>query len=227
MVASACHWFGVAMITAVDVLVVEDAAQVLNEAGLERRDILQPGVVDALVGEIGVDVAQRLDLDVGDACEAALQGVALAADADAGDHDLVVGANDAARHRRRRADPSRREKVVARDKGRGGNPAHPRRKRPPGHRILVFWITGHGHLLQRQQSYPRRTTSLRHSTCLACPAVRKLGQIARSSGTSTTGSRACPDRSLRLFARHTVHVIVPVRRHARTVVSRAFRPGGW
>ena len=89
----------------VDVLVVEHAAQVLHEARLERGNVLQPRVVDALGREVGVDVAERLDLDVLQLREAALQGVALTADADAGDHHLAVGAEHAAAHVRRRLGP--------------------------------------------------------------------------------------------------------------------------
>ena len=44
--------------------------------------------------QVGVDVAQRLDLDVRQPREAALQRVALPADADAGEHDAIVGAED-------------------------------------------------------------------------------------------------------------------------------------
>ncbi len=46
--------------------------------------------------EVLVDVAKRLDLDILQLREAALQGVALAADAYLADHDPVVGAKDAA-----------------------------------------------------------------------------------------------------------------------------------
>ena len=53
-------------------------------------------VVDALRREVRVDVAERLDLDVRQLREAALERVALAADADAGDDDAIVGAEDAA-----------------------------------------------------------------------------------------------------------------------------------
>ena len=48
----------------IDVLVVEGASKVLHEPGLERGDILQALVVDARRREVGVDVAERLDLDV-------------------------------------------------------------------------------------------------------------------------------------------------------------------
>ena len=61
---------------------------------------------------------------------------------------LSLAPMHAARHRRRRAHRGRREEVVSGDEGRRGDPAHPGRKRAPGHCVLVFWITGHGHLLQ-------------------------------------------------------------------------------
>ena len=48
----------------VDVLVVEHAAHVLDEVRLEGRDAGELLVVDARRLEVGVDVAQRLDLDV-------------------------------------------------------------------------------------------------------------------------------------------------------------------
>ena len=67
----------------VDVLVVEDTSEVLHEVRLERGDVAQARVVDPLGREIRVDVTQRLDLDVGEPRKAALERVALAADADA------------------------------------------------------------------------------------------------------------------------------------------------
>ena len=79
----------------VDVLVVEDAAQVLHELRLERRHVREPRVVDALGREVRVDVAERLDLDVGEAREPALERVALPANADVGDDHAIVGAEDA------------------------------------------------------------------------------------------------------------------------------------
>ena len=80
----------------VDVLVVEDAAQILREARLERRDVLQPVVVDPLGRKVGVDIAERLDLDVRQTRKAPLERVALPADADAGDDHAIVGAEDPA-----------------------------------------------------------------------------------------------------------------------------------
>ena len=77
----------------VDVLVVEDAPKVLRELRLERRHVLQPRIVDALGGEVPVDVAQHLVLHVLQTGEAALERVALPADSDAGDHDAIVGAD--------------------------------------------------------------------------------------------------------------------------------------
>ena len=72
---------------AVDVLVVEDAAEVLDEPRLEGRHLLQPLVVDSLRRQVGVDVAQGFDLDAGQPREAALQRIALAANPDAGEDD--------------------------------------------------------------------------------------------------------------------------------------------
>ena len=65
--------------------------------GLNVGDVLQPFVVDSRRRQVRVDVAEGLDLDVLQLGEAALQGVALAADAYLADHDLVVGAEDRAR----------------------------------------------------------------------------------------------------------------------------------
>src|SRR5262249_52042756 len=80
----------------VDVLVVEHATQVLHVTGLEGGDVGKLGIVGAAGEQVRVDVAQRLDLDVGQRREPALERVALAADADAGQHHAVVGAQDAA-----------------------------------------------------------------------------------------------------------------------------------
>ena len=71
--------------------------------GLEGRDVLQALVVDPRRREVRVDVAERLDLDVLELREAALQGVALTADADLADHDAIVGAEDRGRAGRGRA----------------------------------------------------------------------------------------------------------------------------
>ena len=79
----------------VDVLVVEHAAHVLDEVRLEGRDAGELLVVDARRLEVGVDVAQRLDLDVLQGREAALERVALAANADVGHDDAIVRAANA------------------------------------------------------------------------------------------------------------------------------------
>ena len=84
---------------AVDVLVLEHAAHVLHEVRLEGGDVLQARIVDALGGEVAVDVAEGLDLDVLQLREPALERVALAADADAREHHLVVRAEDPALRR--------------------------------------------------------------------------------------------------------------------------------
>ena len=41
--------------------VAHHATQILNELRLERRDVLQPRVVDSLRGKVFVDVAERLE----------------------------------------------------------------------------------------------------------------------------------------------------------------------
>ena len=77
---------------AVDVLVIEHAAEILLESRTEGRDICERLVVDPLGREVGVDVAEGLDLDVLQLCEPALQRVALSSDPDAGQHHAIVGA---------------------------------------------------------------------------------------------------------------------------------------
>ena len=72
-----------------------------TKPGLNVGDVGQRRVVDALGLEIRVDVAERLDLDVLQLCEAALEGVALAANADAGEDDAIVGAEHACAGQRR------------------------------------------------------------------------------------------------------------------------------
>src|SRR5205814_7609274 len=74
----------------VHVLVVQDAAEVLDGAGPEGGHVGQARVVHAAGEEVGVDVAQGLDLDTLQGGEAALERVALAADADAGQDHAVV-----------------------------------------------------------------------------------------------------------------------------------------
>ena len=80
----------------VDVLVVEDAAKILNEVGLKVGTSDRRVVVDALSREVSVDVAKGLDLDVRELREPPFERVALAADADAREHDAVARAEDAA-----------------------------------------------------------------------------------------------------------------------------------
>ena len=127
----------------VDVLVVEHAPQVLDETGLEGRHGLEDvGVVDAGVGEVGVDVAERLDLDVLELREAALQRVALAADADIRDDDLVVRAEDAALGAR-----GRRVEELAADGDARCRRAESRREIPPRDAVVVVPVVGHDVLL--------------------------------------------------------------------------------
>ena len=102
MVASACQWLGVATITPSMSLSSRTRRRSCSVPGLKVGDVGQAAIVHAAREEVRVDVAQRLDLDVLEAGEAALQRVALAADADAGQHHAVVGAQHAAaRHRSR------------------------------------------------------------------------------------------------------------------------------
>ncbi len=75
----------------VDVLVVEDPPEILDEAGLERGHVCQLLVVDPRGGQVRVDVAESLDLHVRKSSEPALQRIALAADADAGQDHAIVG----------------------------------------------------------------------------------------------------------------------------------------
>src|SRR5690606_29478007 len=122
---------------AVDVLVLEHLPVVLLEAGPERGDVLQALVVDALGGEVRVDVTEGLDLDVLQPREAALERVALAADADAGKDQPVVGPLDA----RRSARGGRHE--AAADGEAGGGQAELRRERTPGDAVLRVMIASH------------------------------------------------------------------------------------
>jgi hypothetical protein len=89
----------------VDVLVVEDPAQILGVARLEGGNVVQAAVVDPLRREVRVDVAERLDLDVLEPGEPAFERVALTADADAGGDDAIVGADDASTEQRRGLKP--------------------------------------------------------------------------------------------------------------------------
>ena len=120
----------------IDVLVVERAAQVLHEPGLERRHVLQPLVVDARRCQVGVRIAQRLDVDVVEPREAALQRVALAANADAREHDAVVGADNSVADLRRRA--KARAQPVATDHRSGRGHAKPGIEVAPSQAGLIF-----------------------------------------------------------------------------------------
>src|SRR5438477_10106370 len=77
----------------VDILVVEHPPEILRVTRFERDDVAQTRVVRPLWREVRIDVAERLDLDVLEPREAALQRVALPADADAGRDDAIVGAD--------------------------------------------------------------------------------------------------------------------------------------
>jgi hypothetical protein len=87
----------------VDVLVVQHAPEILHEARLERRHVRQPLVVDPRGREVRIDVAERLDFHVCKPGEAALERIALAANADAGEDHAVVGPDDTPAHDRRSA----------------------------------------------------------------------------------------------------------------------------
>ena len=127
----------------VDLLVFEDAAHVLDESGLVVGDAGQARVVDALRGQVRVDVAERLHRDVRQLREAALDRVALTADADAGHDDAIVCAEDA--HLRGRAQ-ARPEKLAANRHPCGGR-AQPRREVPPRDAVLFMPVVGHVDLL--------------------------------------------------------------------------------
>ncbi len=106
-------------------------------------DVRQARVVDAFRREVGVDVAQRLDGDVRQLRKPALDGVALAADADAGDDDAIVGAENAPLRRRAEARP---EELAAYRQA-GGRRAEPRCKVTPRDAVLVLPVVGHVDLL--------------------------------------------------------------------------------
>ena len=127
----------------VDLFVFEDAAHVLDESGLVVGDAGQARVVDALGGQVRVDVAERLHRDVRQLREAALDRVALTADADAGHDDAIVCAEDA--HLRGRAQ-ARPEKLAANRHPCGGR-AQPRREIPPRDAVLFMPVVGHVDLL--------------------------------------------------------------------------------
>ena len=109
----------------VDVPVVEHPAQVLDEAGPEGVNLLQSRVVDPLGREVRVDIAERLDLDVFQSGEPALERVALSADPDAGGDHAIVRAENAAADVGRRLG-ARTEKLAA------GGDTHRRRPDPGG-----------------------------------------------------------------------------------------------
>ena len=137
--------------TASIVLVFEDAAHVLDESGLVVGDAGQARVVDALRGQVRVDVAERLHRDVRQLREAALDRVALTADADAGHDDAIVCAEDA--HLRGRAQ-ARPEKLTANRHSSGGR-AQPRREVPPRDAVLFMPVVGHVDLLLTYASLPK------------------------------------------------------------------------
>jgi len=125
----------------VDILVVEDTVEILDEPGLVARHVLQRGIVDALGSEIGVDVAEGLDLDLVQLCETALHAVSLAANANAGDNDAVVRAEDATAHRRRCLQAAA-EQVTA-DRDAGCRSTEPRREVAPGDAAVFLVIARH------------------------------------------------------------------------------------
>ena len=119
----------------VHVLVVEHAPQVLHRARLECGDVGELGVVHAAREQVGVDVAQGLDLDVLEGGEAALERVALSADADVGQHHAVVGAQHAP------AESGRGLRVRAR-RGRAAQGHARHRLRGPGHELAPCDLVG-------------------------------------------------------------------------------------
>ncbi len=126
----------------VDVLVVHHAAQILHEPGPEGGHVLETLVVDPLRGQIGVDVAQRFDFDVGQPREAALERIALAADADARRDHAVVGAEDAAADVRRRL---RAREQLAANGDAGGRRADTDREFAPRDAVRAAVLVSHGH----------------------------------------------------------------------------------
>ena len=130
----------------VDVLVVEHAAKILDEGGLERRHVGETRIVDPLRGKIAVDIAQRLVLDVLQAREATLERVALPANAEAGDHDTIVRADHTLRDpscSRRRV--GGRTEQVAPERRRSSGDSEPGRELPTGHAVVC--VLRHGILL--------------------------------------------------------------------------------
>ena len=131
----------------VDVLVVERAAEVLDESGLERRDLREHLlVVDARFGEVRVDVAQRLDLDVLQLREASLERIALSANADAGRDDAIVRSENAVADARRRG--KRRPEEFAAHRQSRCRRAEPRREVATRNAVFaVVSVAGHADLL--------------------------------------------------------------------------------
>ncbi len=127
----------------VDFLVLEDAAHVLDESRLVVGDAGEARVVDPFRREVGVDVAERLDGDVRQLREPALDGVPLPANADAGDDDAVVCADHATLGGRAETRP---EELAADRQPRCGR-AEPRCKVTPRDAVLVLPVVGHVDLL--------------------------------------------------------------------------------
>jgi hypothetical protein len=125
----------------VDVLVVHHTAKVLHEARLERGDVREPRVVDPFRRQVRVDVAERLDFDVLESGEAALQRVALSADADARGDDAIVRADDASPDKRRRLE-ARTKQIRARCDARRRR-AHARGEFAPCDAIRVVSLVRH------------------------------------------------------------------------------------
>ncbi len=127
----------------VDFLVIEDAAHVLHEVGLEARHFLQTRIVDPRVREVGVDVAQRLDVDVVQVREPALERVPLSAYPDDRHLHTIVGAEDASV---RLCSESGAEEPAA-----YGNACRrcpdARGEIAPCNAVLVVPVAGHGDLL--------------------------------------------------------------------------------
>ena len=150
----------------IDVFVVEGAAEVLHEPRLERLDVLEAFVVDPRRREVGVDVAERLDFDVLQPREAALEGVALTADADLREDDAIVGADDAAGRPGCRADA--RPQQVAADRYARRRRSELRVEDAPRNALLVLLVAGHGDLLDSPNSKPSRARKItRGNVCRA------------------------------------------------------------
>ena len=85
MVMSACQWFGVAMMTASMSLSSRTRRKSCTNSGLNVGTSASALSLTRSASRLRVDVGDRLDLDVLQLGKAALEGVALAADADAGE----------------------------------------------------------------------------------------------------------------------------------------------